>query len=108
MYRPKLCPVDPPIVPSKVVARGSPPPPSLDESIGGMRTGALGAYIELLLRYGADTTLTDYSGHTPAQMPDARPEVLESLRNAGSNEVVQHGAALGLGIATMATEDEEL
>ena len=40
--------------------------------------------VELLLRYGADTTLTDYSGHTPAQMPDARPEVLESLRNAGS------------------------
>ena len=37
-----------------------------------------------------------------------RSYLLEALRNAGSNEVVQHGAALGLGIATMATEDEEL
>ena len=34
--------------------------------------------------------------------------LLDALRNAGSNEVVQHGAALGIGIATMATEDEEL
>ena len=37
-----------------------------------------------------------------------RSYLLEALRNAGSNEVVQHGAALGLGLATMATEDEEL
>ena len=37
-----------------------------------------------------------------------RNYLLEALRNAGSNEVVQHGAALGLGIATMASEDEEL
>uniref|UniRef100_A0A7S2JSF5 26S proteasome regulatory subunit RPN2 C-terminal domain-containing protein n=1 Tax=Haptolina brevifila TaxID=156173 RepID=A0A7S2JSF5_9EUKA len=37
-----------------------------------------------------------------------RDYLLEALRNAGSNEVVQHGAALGLGLATMATEDEEL
>jgi len=37
-----------------------------------------------------------------------RGYLLEALRNAGSNEVVQHGAALGLGIATMATEDDEL
>ena len=37
-----------------------------------------------------------------------RSFLLESLRNAGSNEVVQHGAALGLGIAMMATEDDEL
>ena len=37
-----------------------------------------------------------------------RSYLLDALRNAGSNEVVQHGAALGIGIATMATEDEEL
>ena len=37
-----------------------------------------------------------------------RSYLLEALRNAGSNEVVQHGAALGLGIAAMATEDDEL
>jgi len=37
-----------------------------------------------------------------------RSYLLEALRNAGSNEVVQHGAALGLGLATMATEDDEL
>jgi len=37
-----------------------------------------------------------------------RSYLLEALRNGGSNEVVQHGAALGLGLAMMATEDEEL
>ena len=37
-----------------------------------------------------------------------RQYLLEALRNAGSNEVVQHGAALGIGISMMATDDEEL
>ena len=31
-----------------------------------------------------------------------------ALRAAGTNEVVQHGAALGIGIASMASEDDEL
>jgi len=37
-----------------------------------------------------------------------RDFLLESLRNAGSNETVQHGACLGLGLAAMATEDAAL
>eukprot|EP01027_Heterolobosea_sp_BB2_P000752 GEZU01001099.1.p1 GENE.GEZU01001099.1~~GEZU01001099.1.p1 ORF type:complete len:900 (-),score=305.42 GEZU01001099.1:245-2944(-) len=32
----------------------------------------------------------------------------DALKNAGSNEVVQHGASLGLGLAAMATENDEL
>eukprot|EP00605_Chrysophyceae_sp_TOSAG23-4_P000949 GSChrysophyteH1.ASY1.ANO1.1049.1 assembled CDS len=32
----------------------------------------------------------------------------DALRNAGNNEVVQHGATLGIGLAAMATGDEEL
>lgn len=32
----------------------------------------------------------------------------EALRNAGSNEIVQHGACLGLGIAAMATANQDI
>ncbi|CAN0536495.1 unnamed protein product, partial [Scytosiphon promiscuus] len=32
----------------------------------------------------------------------------EALRNAGTNETVQHGACLGLGLASMATGGREL
>jgi 26S proteasome regulatory subunit N2 len=32
----------------------------------------------------------------------------DALKNAGTNEIVQHGACLGLGLAAMATSDEEL
>jgi len=39
---------------------------------------------------------------------EIRSYLLEALRNAGTNETVQHGAALGIGIAAMATEDDEL
>eukprot|EP00966_Prymnesium_polylepis_P103828 2404264-Prymnesium_polylepis.1 len=39
---------------------------------------------------------------------DIRSYLLDALRNAGTNETVQHGAALGIGIAAMATEDDEL
>ncbi|KAL1524590.1 hypothetical protein AB1Y20_019480 [Prymnesium parvum] len=39
---------------------------------------------------------------------EIRSYLLEALRNAGTNETVQHGAALGVGIAAMATEDDEL
>ena len=39
---------------------------------------------------------------------DIRTYLLDALRNAGTNEVVQHGACLGLGIAAMGTEDDEL
>ena len=39
---------------------------------------------------------------------DIRSYLLNALRNAGTNEVVQHGACLGLGIAAMGTEDDEL
>jgi len=37
-----------------------------------------------------------------------RGYLLEALRNAGTNEVVQHGCALGMGIAAMGTHDDEL
>lgn len=37
-----------------------------------------------------------------------RSHLLDALRAAGTNEVVQHGAALGIGIASMASEDDEL
>lgn len=34
--------------------------------------------------------------------------LLVLVRNAGANEVVQHGACLGLGLAAMGTANEEL
>ena len=39
---------------------------------------------------------------------DIRSYLLNALRNAGTNEVVQHGACLGLGVAAMGTQDDEL
>ena len=39
---------------------------------------------------------------------EIRSYLLDALRNAGTNEVVQHGAALGIGIAAMGTEDDAL
>ena len=39
---------------------------------------------------------------------DIRSYLLNALRNAGTNEVVQHGCALGIGISSMGSEDEEL
>lgn len=39
---------------------------------------------------------------------DALDFLVEALRNAGSNETVQHGACLGLGLAGMATENAML
>eukprot|EP00798_Chlamydomonas_sp_ICE-L_P002207 gene2207-33767_t len=38
---------------------------------------------------------------------DIRTFLLEALRNTG-NEVIQHGACLGLGLAALGTEDEEI
>jgi len=37
-----------------------------------------------------------------------RSYLLDALRNAGTSEVVQHGCALGIGIASMGAHDEEL
>mgnify|MGYP003683836563 CR=1 FL=1 len=37
-----------------------------------------------------------------------RSYLLDALRNAGTNEVVQHGCALGIGIAMMGSEDADL
>lgn len=40
-------------------------------------------------------------------IPASRDFLLESLR-ATSNEVIQHGAALGLGIVGLGSQDEEV
>mmetsp|Transcript_9967 Transcript_9967/g.33256 ORF Transcript_9967/g.33256 Transcript_9967/m.33256 type:complete len:702 (+) Transcript_9967:430-2535(+) len=37
-----------------------------------------------------------------------RAYLLDALRSAGTNEVVQHGCALGIGISMMGSEDEDL
>jgi len=37
-----------------------------------------------------------------------RSYLLDALRNAGTSEVVQHGCALGIGIASMGSNDDEL
>lgn len=37
-----------------------------------------------------------------------RSYLLDALRNAGTNEVVQHGCALGIGIAMMGSQDADL
>jgi 26S proteasome regulatory subunit N2 len=34
--------------------------------------------------------------------------LLEALRNAGNNEIVQHGALLGIGLSAMATADQNI
>jgi 26S proteasome regulatory subunit N2 len=39
---------------------------------------------------------------------DVLPFLMKSLNNASGNEIVQHGACLGLGLAAMATENDEL
>eukprot|EP00301_Raphidiophrys_heterophryoidea_P010428 c1554_g1_i1.p1 GENE.c1554_g1_i1~~c1554_g1_i1.p1 ORF type:complete len:1020 (-),score=254.89 c1554_g1_i1:84-3095(-) len=36
------------------------------------------------------------------------PYLLESLKNAGSNDAIQHGACLGLGLAAFATSNQEV
>ena len=46
--------------------------------------------------------------HEPCDLVALLKRLLDALRNAGTNEVVQHGAALGIGIATMGTEDDAL
>ncbi len=40
--------------------------------------------VTLLLKHGADTSLTDFSNQTPAQKPEVRPEIQQLLANADS------------------------
>jgi 26S proteasome regulatory subunit N2 len=39
---------------------------------------------------------------------DQTPFLLEALRNAGNNEIVQHGCCLGIGLTAMATGDQPI
>jgi 26S proteasome regulatory subunit N2 len=63
--------------------------------------GALYALGLIAATGGDDVALPNNTGG----IDDAKDYILEALRNANGNEVVQHGACLGLGLSSMASWD---
>jgi 26S proteasome regulatory subunit N2 len=63
--------------------------------------GALYALGLIAATGGRDVAMPNSAGGTS----DAKEYLLDALRNASNNEVVQHGACLGLGLASMASWD---
>jgi 26S proteasome regulatory subunit N2 len=43
--------------------------------------------------------------HAGSSAGDKGQYLCDALRNAGTNEIVQHGACLGLGLVSMATQN---